>query len=64
MQEFVLRFNNPRVAKYFAEKHGYEYLGYVEGKTSIRIARATGDVQANLNGCYMVREFRKVEDES
>ena len=24
-------FRNPRVAKYFAEKHNYEYIGFVEG---------------------------------
>ena len=62
MQEIILRFNNSRTAKYFADKFGYEYLGWVEEKTSIKIARASGSIETSLDGCYMCREFREIEN--
>lgn len=59
MYEVIHRFNNPRVAKYFSDKHGYEYVGYVHGDTTYAISRASGDIVANVKGCYQVREMRE-----
>ena len=59
MYEVIHRFNNSRVAKYFSDKHGYQYVGYVSGDTSFTIKRASGDIVANVEGCYQVREMRE-----
>ena len=40
----VERFNNPRVAKFFANAHGGKYVGYVEDATKFVVKRVSGSV--------------------
>ena len=52
----VERFNNPRVAKFFANAHNYKYVGYVEDATKFVDTHKTrgGSVSENDQGCYIV----------
>ena len=50
----VERFNNPRVAKFFANAHGGKYVGYVEDATKFVVKRVSGSVSGSTQGCYLV----------
>ena len=50
----VERFNNPRVAKHFANSHGGKYVGYVKDATKFVVKRVSGSVTGTTQGCYIV----------
>ena len=52
----ILKFRNSRAAKFFAEKHGYEYLGWVEEQTTFSIQRGSGDISHTDGGSYQCRK--------
>lgn len=54
MSDQILRFRNERCARYFAENHGYKYLGWIEEQTTFSIARGSGDISHVDGGSYQV----------
>ena len=50
----VERFNNPRVAKFFANAQGGKYVCYVEDATKFVVKRVSGSVSGSTQGCYIV----------
>jgi hypothetical protein len=62
MTEQILRFRNERCARYFADNHGYEYLGFVKEYTTFSISRGSGDISHVDGGSYQVR--KEVRDEA
>ena len=53
----ILKFRNSRAAKFFAENHGYEYLGWIEEQTTFSIQRGSGDISHTDGGSYQCRKF-------
>lgn len=54
MTKQILRFRNERCARYFADNHGYEYLGFVKEQTTFSISRGSGDISHVDGGSYQV----------
>lgn len=52
----ILKFRNQRAARYFADAHGYEYLGWIEEQTTFSISRGSGDISHTDGGSYQVKK--------
>ena len=50
----VERFRNDRVARYFAEEHGGEYMGWVENPTVFTVKRNDEAITKTDDGAYIV----------
>ena len=50
----VERFRNDRVARYFAEEHGGEYMGWIVNPTVFTVKRNDDAITKTDDGAYIV----------
>ena len=50
----IERFRNDRVARYFAEEHGGEYMGWIDNPTVFTVKRNDEAITKTDDGAYIV----------